>query len=114
MGTKTERKVAIRARYNLLRSQKRKRALYRRFLVSLGVRRRRIPISLIGTKETRHDEELLGDSGRFFPPVCAFTSCLCSDERRQSSRSSTLSWCDCDSAEQQDDGRGPCAVVPDS
>jgi hypothetical protein len=32
-------------------------------LVSLEARRRRIPTSPIGTKEIRHDQKLLGDSG---------------------------------------------------
>src|SRR5690242_17193576 len=49
------------------RSRKRKRALYRSFLVSLETRKRKIRRSLIRTKELRHDQEFLGDSGNNHP-----------------------------------------------
>src|SRR6516165_6293108 len=52
------------------KSRKRKKVRCRRFLVSLAVRRRKSPIShLLGTKEIRHDAQMLGDSGVFLPFV---------------------------------------------
>src|SRR3974390_733215 len=52
------------------KNPKRKKGRCRRFLVSLAVRRRKSPIShLLGTKEIRHDAQMLGDSGVFLPFV---------------------------------------------
>src|ERR1700752_4732149 len=53
------------------RFRKRKKGLYRSFLVSLGTRKRKIRRSLIRTKEIRHDQELLGDSGGYLPRSCS-------------------------------------------
>src|SRR5208282_1438541 len=57
-----ERQEAERLLAPTHRQPRRKKAPCRRFLVSLGVRRRKSPTNLIGTKEIRHDEVLPGDS----------------------------------------------------
>src|SRR5690349_3417800 len=69
------------------RFRKRKRALYRSFLVSLETRKRKIRRNLIRTKELRHDQEFLGDSGSNHPrgrslPLVVFPGKADSDCRR--------------------------------
>src|ERR1700757_2530080 len=76
-GTKT-RKLLLTPRTSiLLRLRKRKKDPCRRFLVSLEIRRRKSPTNLLGTKETRHDQVLLGDSGKCLPSAFHASPGLC-------------------------------------
>jgi len=52
------------------KTQEKKKALYRSFLVSLGTRRRKTRRSPTRAKEIRHDQEFLGDSGSDLPRSC--------------------------------------------
>ncbi len=58
------------------RPPKRKRVHCRRFLVSLGARKRKSPRHHLGTKETRHDKAFFGDSGGKFSSSSRYSSPL--------------------------------------
>src|SRR6266852_7870001 len=79
---RTPKHPASQAANSPTRGPRRKRGLCRRFLVSLGVRRRQSPTSQFGTKESRHDPILLGGSGCCSSCSCPAFSLPCSNHPR--------------------------------